>query len=209
MLKVITFITNDYINILNDYFLATLPPDIDDVIIECVNKRGYFRHDPFSQTLEVIRTEFIINQIKSHMGQSLMMIDADVVFNKSFKEDIEQRLKDNDMIFQDNEGWYNFGVFALNCNNNNVKIFEHLYQSLICNSDRTIHDQHLINNIIKSSTISTNSLPLIYFGGHFKCCKYPTFPKEECYLYHATNTYSLKEKIQVLNDVKSRFSHSS
>lgn len=216
MLKIITFITSDYIHILNDYFLATLPEDVDDIVIECVNKRGYFRSDPYSQVLERIRTGFIIDQISSNMGQNLMMVDADVVFNKSFKADIEKRLETNDILFQENEGWYNFGVFALKCTEQSLQLFKGLLGGLqaLGPHQSDIHDQHIINQILNeyhkyenTKTFKHSALPITYFGGHLNQCKYPLFPQEECYLYHATNTYSLVEKKQVLDHVKHKFTN--
>jgi hypothetical protein len=52
------------------------------VDIKCVNKRGYYRHDNYSiKVLEKIRVMFIIEQIKIHKNEFLMMIDADVIFS--------------------------------------------------------------------------------------------------------------------------------
>lgn len=207
--NIITFVTTDYISILNKYFLQTIPKEFESVTIKCVAKNGYFRHDSYAKTLEIIRTKFIIDQIKAHKNEILMMIDADVIFKGvDFSDEVIELLKTNDIVFQYNHNWYNFGVFALNCTDNNLKIFNELYEKLNQNINycktldvytEDIHDQHIINDIVRFSNVKHTSLPLHFSAGHFS-----ERNEEKWVLYHATNTYSLEEKISVLESYKNK-----
>lgn len=201
-MRVITFVTSDYIEILQRFFIKTLPGDIDSVEIKCVNKNGYFRHDPFSRDLEKIRTKFIIEQIQKNWRKDLMMIDADVIFSGTeFSGQISEMLSTYDILFQNNTQWYNFGVFALKCWSRIEDLFHELLRDLDSDKDYCetlneyghLHDQHYINDIVRRSGLKHGSLPLQFFGGHFSV----PMPKDWI-LYHATNTQTMQDKIDVL-----------
>lgn len=204
-INVITLISNEYINIFDKYFLSTLPVEIESLTVKYINKKGYFRHDPYSKNIEIIRTQFIIDQIKTFDNEILMMIDADVVFRrKDFSEIILKLLENNDIVFQNNESWYNFGVFALNCNNKTLMLFQNLLNTIgiekyFCKTlneeTNDPHDQHIINDLVRFGDYKHDSLPLSFFGGHFGNAKIPN----DWLLYHATNTYNMDEKEKILN----------
>jgi hypothetical protein len=204
----ITFITQDYVDILKQYFLSTFPYD-DTLIINCVNKKGYFRHDSFAKELEKIRTKFIIDQIKINFGNIIFMIDSDVIFSGvDFKNTVIHLLEINDIVFQNNTQWYNFGVFACNCNEKTLSVFEKLLEKL--NSDETYfcvtlnsetkdpHDQHIVNDLVREYNLKHDSFPITFFGGHFGTSELPN----EWVLYHATNTNTINDKIEILEKIK-------
>ncbi len=200
-LNIITFVTNDYIDIMKEFFISTLPKEIDSVVIECGNISGYLRHDPDAYKLEILRTKFICNQIKANFGENLMMIDSDVAFSgKNFKNEICNILGEYDIVFQFNDSWYNFGVFALHCNNETLDLFNFLLNHELpkLEKNKEIHDQHLINDLLKTDRFKnikhTYLSPQKYFSNHFHKIKFPQHMTSEVILFHATNTYSLEEK---------------
>jgi len=210
-LNVITFITNDYVDIFKNFFLHSLPDEVESVEVKCVNKEGYFRHHPFSETIEKIRTEFIISQIIAHKGEMLMMIDSDVVFSgEGFTSEIKGLLENYDIVFQNNTAWYNFGVFAVNCSDKMLELFRELRVKLdenvsFCKTlnkiSTPIHDQHIINDLVRfNENIKHTSLSLRYFGGHFAKAPIP----KDWILYHATGTKTMWDKVIRLNKYKKK-----
>jgi hypothetical protein len=213
-LNVVTFITKDYLNIFGNYFLPTLPEEIESITTKCVNIGGYHRHSNYALELEKVRTKFIIEQITAHMGQNLFMIDSDVVFSgRRFVLEINDILSNYDFAFQNNTNWYNFGVFAIRCNDKTLDIFYKLLDRLNNPTDNYcktlderyddgyfLHDQHIINDLVRENDVTHTSLPLEYFAGHFGSMELPS----EWILYHATNTLSMEEKIQVLERKKNK-----
>lgn len=215
-LNVLTFVTIDYVTIMRDYFLKTIPKEIESVDIKCININDYHRDNiNVAIELEKFRTKYIIEKIKSCDNQYIMMIDSDVIFSGiDFKYNVINSLQNNDIIFQkQNDTCYNFGVFALKSNEKTLKLFEKLLEEL--NKDYSdgyfsetinmkltkneVHDQWLINDILRFSNIydvKHGFLDLEYYGNHlFGNYDFPS----NWILFHSTSTHSLEDKINLLN----------
>jgi hypothetical protein len=69
-----------------------------------------------------------------------------------------------------------------------------------------LHDPHEPVLVEKVFThVKHGSLPQKYFGNHFIKKSYPADTPEGVVLFHATNTYSMSEKIYLLHDFKHKF----
>jgi hypothetical protein len=156
-----------------------------------------------------------------------MFIDADVIFaaNVEMKDEINALLEENDILFQFNDTWYNFGVFAINCNEKTEELFGHFLENEIDKVKDVdyLHDQHQINALLGINhgeihdqsqpifvdrvfdAIKHDSLPKKYFANHFVDHKYPRDTPSDVVLFHATNTYSMPEKLNVMNHFKHHY----
>ena len=221
-LHVFTIGTKSYIKIIDEYFLTTLPPDIDYMNIlyfhdmEDIHRTG-------TAPFEIKKLERILHEIRAHMGHNLFFIDGDVVFAEGapFKDEINEFLEEYDVLFQFNDLWYNFGVLAIACNERTEEFFRHFLEvesPKIVESHR-LHDQHVVNAMLgiyhphagfkvevqrefKFEELKHAHLPLTYFANHFSDLKYPDSVPEDVILFHATNTINMEKKIKLLSDFK-------
>ena len=111
-LTVLTLVTKSYVTLLHDYFLTTLPAEIEKMKILYVNDFDNCRYNSVAKFLEKKRLEMIYKEIKANMGNNLIFIDADVLFasKTKFQDEINEILENYDLAFQFNDDWYNFGV---------------------------------------------------------------------------------------------------
>lgn len=200
-INLITYADTEYMEYVNSFLLPTLPESIKTIDIIFAS---YFPPTSYLQMIQ--RLEAMRDKIITYSGKQLMYLDADVVIVKDFTNDVLNRLKEYDILFQNNTQWYNSGIWAANCNDKTLNLFNKFINEL--KKDSKFLDQTIIWEVINSFDIKHASLPISYFAGHFDQCKFPQFP-DEVFLYHATNTYSSQEKRNALEYVKKRFSHSS
>lgn len=211
MLKVLTTVTNNYLDLFNKYFLSTFPKYIEliinssDIILDANNLS--IDGKPIRLFKQLMYEKILWQRSQIEKYDKIFYIDSDVVFINDFRDDIIERLSHYDIIFQDNNQDYNFGIFALNKSNKILNFFDEVIPEIknLINKDCSFEEQAILNYYIKKQDLNIGILPLGYFGGHLDKCKFPNFPNEKIYLYHATNTYSMNEKIQVLEYVKNKF----
>jgi len=221
-LHILTLATKSYIKIIDDYFLSTLPEEIENMKILFLNDMDNVRYSSATKFLEKRKLEMLCDEIKANMGDNIFFIDGDVTFahGVNLKDEINNLLEDYDLAFQFNDQWYNFGVFALSCNEETLKYFEHLLNVEMEKvfENTLIHDQHIANACLGIYVpdmmnrwvsvekvfreIRHTSLPIKYFANHFVDYKFPTDVPEDVIFIHATNTYSMEEKLNLLNDFK-------
>jgi predicted O-methyltransferase YrrM len=226
-LEVITLVTPNNRKLLNDFFLPTLPKDITDSNIYLVNGLDLEKNN-WSMDVGQInesnkdilsrfnilmnkKTEFQRNYVANNMGKKIMFIDTDVVFFRPFKDEVLYYLETHDMVMQDNNDDLNGGVWAMNCNEKVLKLFNELYSEIFMNFkswglDRTFLDecgeQAIINSIIRKhireNGLVVGKLPVTFYANHINSNRFPNNPPSECILFHATNTANLEEKYNIL-----------
>ena len=221
-LHVVTLATKSYINLINDYFFTTLPKEVENMKLLYLNDMDDVRYSSATKFLEKRKLEMLCEEIRANLGNNIFFIDGDVVFARgaTFQEEINELLEEYDLAFQFNDQWYNFGVFALSCNEGTLEYFEHMLnvemEKAFVNDD--IHDQHIMNALLGVYVEGTHdlvektfdnlkhtSLPIKYFANHFREHKYPIGVPEDVVFMHATNTYSMAEKLSLMLDFKFRY----
>ena len=223
-LTVLTLVTKSYITLLHDYFLTTLPAEIEKMKILYVNDFDNCRYNSVAKFLEKKRLEMIYKEIKANMGNNLIFIDADVLFasKTKFQDEINEILENYDLAFQFNDDWYNFGVFAISCNERTESLFKHFLEKEIHKvfDEADLHDQHLINGLLglcpanvgieyevekTFDNVTHCSLPIKYFANHFTQYQYPHDVPSDIVLLHATNTYNMEEKLNLMSHFKHHY----
>ena len=217
-LRVLTTVSKSYVSILDEYFLATLPKEVENVKILFLNVDSFIGSSA-AHVFETKKLEFLCEEIKAHMGDNIFYIDGDVVFayESPFVDEINGLLEEKDILFQFNDQWYNFGVFALKCSAKTLEYFEHMLHVEMekHKNNAHIHDQHICNAMLGVQdfdpvpevekvfeNIAHGSLPLRYFANHFRGVHYPGDVPEDVVFLHATNTYTRKDKLNLLTHFK-------
>lgn len=219
-LSVVTISTKSYINIINDYFLSTLPDSVDRMKILYLNNMDNVPRNKAAD-FEIKKLEMIIEEMKINMGHNLFFIDGDVVFshNGHFKDEVNKMLEEYDLLFQFNDLWYNFGVFAISCTEKTLEFFEHFVNVEMpkCYDNTSLHDQHIVNGLLgiyhpnagfsfsvdkEFAHLKHNHLPYKYFANHFENHKYPYSVPEDVVFLHATNTPTLQNKLNLMTEFK-------
>ena len=221
-LSVVTLATKSYIRIIDDYFLSTLPKDVKDMKILFMNNMD---NVPRSEAVdfEIKKLNMIIEEIKINMGNNLFFIDGDVVFSGlQFTDEVNNLLQENDLLFQFNDLWYNFGIFAVSCNENTLEFFEHFVNVEMPKAHNCpgLHDQHIVNAMLgilhpnaglevpvekTFDHLVHQALPIKYFANHFENYKYPAGVPNDVVFLHATNTINMPHKLAILTDFKNNY----
>ena len=92
-----------------------------------------------------------LEEIRANMGNNIFFIDGDVVFSgRTFKDEVNKILEEHDLLFQFNDAWYNFGVFAVNCNERTEEFFCHFLEIEMPKAYNLsgLHDQHIVNGLL-------------------------------------------------------------
>lgn len=138
--------TDEYFPIYRRILSRTLPKDFDSINIlhinDCEDARPGAVGTVDFKRVNYKKLHFIYRQLKASIGDNLLVVDADCVFFGSVKEEINQLLETQDMVFQrgdygeqlkDTEGQMkysfdthavNVATWALRCSEKNISFFE-------------------------------------------------------------------------------------
>jgi len=171
--KLITYYTESYKRIFNELFIKRIPPSFEPIVVDYVpdinSVPGFVMSDTF-KTLSFRRVELIYNHIKSNMGNVVIFCDVDIVFFKDFKEDVLERIKDYDILFQDNtNGTYNCGFMVFMCSEKTLKFWEMIMNSYNENKNEYINEQFAVNELIHTTDIKHGFLPETYHANPHWC----------------------------------------
>jgi len=123
--------SDSYFPIYQKIFKRTLPAEFDSVNIlhvrghdsgpGCVGERNF-------KVINYKKLEFVAKQLLMHEGDNLLVLDIDIVCFRNFKQEINDLLENNDMVFQCNPPGpktlpYGIGVWALQCSRKNLMFF--------------------------------------------------------------------------------------
>jgi DNA-binding Xre family transcriptional regulator len=223
-LNILTTVTKNYVNLIDNYFLATLPSEIKDMKVLYINDLEKIGSQNDAKFFETKKLEMLCKEIESNLGDNIFFIDGDVVFayGATFKDEINEILEEYDIAFQHNDDWYNFGVFALSCNERTLEYFQHMLEIEMPKTFdiRKLHDQHIANALLgvypdipgfeysvekTFDNIKHINLPIRYFGNHYRHYRYPQDVPDDVVFIHATSTSSMSEKIHLLHDFKHKY----
>jgi hypothetical protein len=129
-LHVCVVVSDSYLQIYEKIFNRTLPNEFGSVDILHVrdhnSQPGYVGEYNFKR-INYKKLEFVAKQMMAHEGDNLLVLDADIVCFENFKNEINNLLKENDMIFQNNPHYkkmpYCIGVWGLQCSKKNIMFF--------------------------------------------------------------------------------------
>lgn len=136
--------TDKYFPLYEKMLSRTIPKDFDSINIlhinDCENATPGLVGTADFKKINYKKLHFIYKQLKSNLGDNLLVIDADCVFFGSVKDEINELLETSDMVFQKNtygdkssvelnKFSFDFQQFcvatwALKCNEKNIIFFE-------------------------------------------------------------------------------------
>lgn len=133
---------------------------------------------------------------------TIMFLDVDIIVKRPYKDIVLKMLEEYDVIFQDNDKYYNIGCMAMKPNERTINFCKKVIEKI-----RTVQgvDQLHANNIIKEDKeLKVGKFGIEFYSNHLENYKYPDFIPEKCVLFHATNTYSMREKYDLMLDAIDR-----
>ncbi|HUW47410.1 MAG TPA: hypothetical protein VMW36_01530 [Patescibacteria group bacterium] len=212
---VATVVTKSYQNMAEKYLLATLPKEFRKENIFVVDAPDKYDncHSNISllKEFEEFRLGAILEIADEHPGKNLFFIDSDVAFSRStgvYKE-ITELLEEYDVLFQFNDSWYNFGIFAFSIDRA-LSFFDTMlhrdFEKVL--SDPGYHDQHLVNDMLTGHEfqhIRHAHLPKRYYANHFHGASYPGGVPENVALLHSTSCSGISSKEAMLEDFKKKY----
>ncbi len=145
-----------------------------------------------------------VENVKDNLGQSIVILDADCVFNpcyQDFADTINEELKENDFCFQfdPNIGMsarVNMGFTAVKCSPKTLSFFEKWFSFIEEKEGRAAGFPQLEWNdaLIASPHIKFKNLPLSY--GH---------QGGDCRFYHAIGIKGTTDKMRALKEADETF----
>lgn len=189
---------------LSDLEIVRVPGDLhtDDDLAGKTGDNNYM-------VLMTSRWQKLPNIIKENMGDNILFMDADIVFNKNkkdFVKNIETFLEDNDLVTQyDNNSHMslsiNMGFLGIKCNEKNFNMFLAFTNKMPEMDFRSGYPQLQFNDYLKDDEqgrqIKFKILPQGSYG----------FEKtKDSYFYHAINCgHGTKAKISAMKDALQKF----
>jgi hypothetical protein len=228
-LKLFTLTNNNYLHITNEYWLKSIPRDIDDIILHFlpkINGKTFMTVEKnLNQTqrlqlnefreYSIKKVEILIDYLSKKDDSIIIFSDSDIIFFNSFKNNIIEVMENNDFMMSNNgNGHFNLGFFAVRANEKNLLRWEKILGDMKNNND--MHEQITINKNWSRYDLSednyldnkywANRIPYDYSGTiekRFKIEDVCNAPPEGFYLLHACATYGDKSK--VLENIKNYF----
>jgi hypothetical protein len=158
--------TNSYSRIFTECFFPSIKDEFNSIEIECLisdSKPGHVGTPPF-KGVNAKKLKSILEKMKSHKDNILIVSDLDVIFFRKCGEMISNYLEDNDIVLSDNgNDEYNVGFMAMNCNERMIDFWE---GQIIPKSERMseyIGDQPIVNECLKNSNVKHSYLPKIFW----------------------------------------------
>lgn len=177
----------DETTVLKDIFLNSIKDDWDISMKywEPVGNDGNFGSPGFIKLLRR-KTEYLTDLIQENFGNIIIWSDIDIQFFKPCTSLINERMADNDILFQA-EHWpqkeINGGFMIIRCNASTLMLFELALKEKMEEMEHI--DQTAINNVLKSKCIDIkwDILPQ-----QFWAMSHGAFPPKDIVMHHANCT---------------------
>jgi hypothetical protein len=135
-------------------------------------------------------------------GLTIMFLDIDIIIKRSYKDIVLKMVEEYDVVLQDNDKYYNIGCMAMKPNERTISFCKKVIEKM--KFTRGI-DQLLANQIIKETPeLKVGKFGVEFYSNHLENLKYPSFIPDNCILFHATNTYTMDEKYNLMVDAINR-----
>lgn len=146
--------------------------------------------------IAINRWKYMLECLEKNL--TIMFLDVDIIIKRSYKNIVLDMLKDYDIVFQDNDKYYNIGCMAMRPNEKTIS-----FCKKVINKFETTKgiDQLLVNQLIdQDKELKVGKFGVEFYSNHLEKLKYPNFIPENCILFHATNTYNMNEKYNLMLD---------
>lgn len=225
-IKAYTLFTPSHEKFLREYLLDSFKynPNIELTIIKKPQlcETAEFGTDGWNATMKYKAQCFYDNIKRCNEDEIFMFIDPDIVVYKDFTDDIIERMKDKDAIFQnDGPGGVNTGFFAVR-NNKTTRAF---FNTVLGNLEKFEEEQRTTNYLLRnlhmfpSIQIKWGILPREYWtygeiagqpdgkgglkGHWFNTDENFPYP-ENIIIHHGNWTRTKDDKYKILDNVRKR-----
>jgi len=122
--------SDSYLDIYRNIFNQTLPREFSTIDIlhirDLDSTPGLVGEENF-KNINYRRLQFVRRQMTTYKGDNLLVLDIDAVCFRNFKNEINDLLENNDMVFQRNPHYrtkpYCIATWALQCSEKNMDFF--------------------------------------------------------------------------------------
>lgn len=205
-MKAITYFNQKWFYMVDEFFLKTLPPDMDLHIKWLSSTSSKFGDDGFKKVCSE-RMRFINEIVQATLeGEIFVAFDSDMTFfvpekdERSISQYITDEMQSFDMGFQaELDGSHNIGIWAIRCTSS-VKQW---FVNRIDDFTNVENDQIAINTILQAEKHLNvkNFHPKVFCGVHLNQDN-KLFLDREMRIFHATVFQTVTEKCTCLVTVR-------
>jgi hypothetical protein len=169
-MKIFAVCSRSFERLRDEWFLATLPADMEPIILECPvdSVPGFeFRSPAHLEALD-FKLYAICDVIREHPGEVVCFSDLDVQFFGSFRNLILDAMENHDVagMREWKDGGLNGGFYAIRCAPHVEALWEEA--AAADKSDAYLHDQDALNALLESDAhhVTHTLLPDTFWASH-------------------------------------------
>lgn len=218
MKKLITFYSESHKDIYDIFYNSCNKYlknfDLKYKIIDQVSPTGEYESLGFDLAM-LEKVKWIIENIDINDNNYMIFSDCDVQFFQDINEDLDLY----DIMFQEDLGSYCAGFFICKQNQIVLDFFNYVYETLVLNMNGIIHDQTIINHILHNNAFPIIKVGLLNRNKYWTIANVNSgqrwndgdeisYVPNDVIMHHANFTVGVKNKIELLKQVKIKYEHS-
>lgn len=208
VMKIFSVYSRSFEAIRDDWFLATLPEDMEPILVECPvdSIPGFDFRSPAHLEAIDFKLLSICNMIRDHPGEVICFTDLDVQFFGSFQSAVLEALEGYDVAGMREwaEGGMNGGFYAIRC----APHVEALWEEALAadKSEAFLHDQAALNALFEEQAhgVRLNLLPDSFWASH----RHLMFKEPEPATVLVNHATGWMNKVEELQRMRSKYGRS-
>lgn len=210
-MKIYTFYTDSHEKIFKNYFLKTLPDELDIISVkkDQISISGDYLSLGWIKTM-IFKIDLILRAINENLGSYFIYSDCDIQFFDGFYEDLNGLINGEDLIFQrGSSGIYACaGFIVIKSSEKTKKLFLRIKELMLMSENPEFNDEYYLNELVIYKNIFAldwTLLPVRYYtpGIFVNDISWRWEPKEELIfprkilLHHANWTLAKNKEKQL------------
>ena len=204
-MKIFSFFSKSYMPLRDEWFLATLPDDMEPVLIQhpIDSLPGFdFRSPAHLEALD-FKLMSVCDIIRDHPDEVICISDVDVQFFGSFRSMVLETIEGFDVagMRESVEGGINGGFYAIRCAPHVEALWEEA--SAADKTEAYLHDQDALNALLEERAhgVSLNLLPDSFWASH----RHLMFQEPEPAAVLVNHATGWMDKVEELRRVRQKF----
>ena len=153
-LKIYALTTDSHNALLNDWFLKTMPVDCEPIVEHMQAAPTIFREGHW-HTIFVKKIDMVIKAVARNMGSVIAVSDVDIQFFRPIAVDLRERIRNYDIMWQNNacKRKWNVeelcgGFMVVKCSKKTLAFFEAAYNEIVSINHPSVDDQVIYANML-------------------------------------------------------------
>jgi hypothetical protein len=206
-MKIFAVSSRSFHRLRDEWFLATLPSDMEPVLVESPADSIPVREfgSPQWRAALDFKLQLVCDTIRDHPGEVVCFSDVDVQFFGSFKDEILRTLADHDVSAMRESGGSNLlngGFYAIRCAPHVEALWE---EALFADkSESEFHDQDALNAFLEEQAhgVRLALLPDTFWASH----RHLVLKEAEPHAMLVNHATGWPDKGEALRQVRDRYS---